>query len=94
MTDRIGFNRILEDNEEHYYRLLDATISSIDHLSNTTIVKKPSSVSIRIAPSSPSFSQSILQEILSLHNLLGVKLILSKSMRTSSVLNFSVPIFA
>lgn len=94
MVERQGFNRILEDNEEHYYQLLDATISSIDHLSSTIITKKPSSVSIRISPSHPTLSQDILQEVLNLHNLLRIKLNLSKSIRNSTVISFELPIFA
>lgn len=92
MTERKGFNSILEDNEEHYYQLLDATINSVDEYSNTLITKKPSSISVRISPSEPIYSQPLLKEILSLHNLLKIKLNLSKSMKNSSIIHFDLPI--
>jgi len=92
MTERIGFNSILEDNEEHYYTLLEATINSVDEWASITIIKAPRSVSVRISPSEIQHSQPMLQEILTFHNLLKIKVNLSKSINTSSNIQYSIDI--
>jgi len=90
MIERVGFNSILEDNEEHYYQLLDSAITSVDEYSSTVVTKTPSSIKVRVVPSKPKNTELLLKQILELHNLLQLKLSLSKSMKSSANINFSL----
>ncbi len=92
--ERQGFNSILEDNEEHYYSLLQGVISAIDEWAYVQITKAPYSLSVRISPSLPLLSQTLLKEILNFHNLLQIQLELSKSIASSTNIQYKIPIFA
>lgn len=92
--ERSGFNSILEDNEEHYYSLLQGVISAVDEYAYVQITKAPFYVAVRISPSEPSASQMMLKQILELHNMLQIKLDLSKSIANSTNIQYKISIFA
>ena len=78
------------DNNENYISLLSALIESIDELSSLEITKIPTGINFRIAPSVPLYVTPILENVLNLNNMLGIKLILSKSIKNNSTLNFEI----
>ena len=89
-VNRRYFPEILLDNEENYFSHLYAIIDSVDELSSLEIVKTPTSYHFRLAPSMPRYSEMLLKEILKLHNIFKIRLDLSKSIKSSAVLSFSI----
>lgn len=84
------FPKILPDNEEIYFEHLQGLIDSVDELSTLQITKLPSSYNFRLAPSLPKYNQMLLKEILKFHNMFGIQLNLSKSIKSSGTLNFEI----
>lgn len=89
---RINFPEIIKDNDEMYMQHLVAVVEAIDELSNLQITRNPKCYNFRIAPSLPKYIEPILKEILKLNNLYGIRLELSKSIKASSTITFSINI--
>jgi hypothetical protein len=89
---KIGFPSILDDNEVAYYSMLQAVIESVDELASLRITRKPEAVSFILAPSTPMYTQMLLGEILSYHRAMHIKLSLSKSIRTTTTIQFEIPL--
>lgn len=88
--NRRFFPEILLDNEANYFAHLEGVIDSVDELSSLEIVKAPKAYHFRLAPSLPKYNEMLLKEILKLHNNFHIRLDLSKSIKTSGVLTFSI----
>ena len=86
------FPAILHDNEEVYFSSLEGVIDSIDELSSMEITKTPDCYKFRLAPSLPMYTNPIIEELLKFHNLLGVRLEMGKSIKTSATITFSITI--
>jgi hypothetical protein len=84
------FPEVLPDNELAYFSHLQGLIDSIDELSSMEITKNPRSYHFRLAPSVPMYTQLLLEELLKFHNLFGIKLQLSKSIKSSSTITFEI----
>ncbi len=84
------FNFILQDNEENYLAHLENIISVVDELSHLEISKLGDSMKFRIATSLPRYNNILLEELLKFHNRLGLKLELSKSIKTSGFIEYSI----
>ena len=80
----------MSENDTNYFAHLEGVISSVDELANVQITKNPHSYQFRIATSVPMYTQPLLQELLTFHNLYKIKLNLSKSIRTSSTIFFEI----
>lgn len=89
---RRNFPSILPDNEEQYFKFLEAVISSVDELSAVQITRKMKGYMFRISPSAPHYSQALLKEILQYHTLLGIRVEMSKSIRNTSTIGFEITI--
>lgn len=84
------FPEIMADNEEAYFRHLTGLIDSIDELSSLEVTKNPHSYHFRLAPSVPRYTQLLLEELLKFHNMFGIRLELSKSIKSSSTIVFEI----
>ena len=84
------FPEIMLDNDEVYLNHLSAIIESVDELSEMEIVKGSDSYHFRIVTSHPKYNQMLLQEILKLNNLYKIHLDLSKSIKSSGTIVFSI----
>ena len=84
------FPEITLDNDDVYINLLAGAIESIDEYASLEVTKTPESCHFRIAPSTSRYLEMLLQEILKLNNLFGIKLDLSKSIKTSGAVIFSI----
>ena len=82
--------KIMLDNDVVYINHLTAVVDSVDELASMGISKTSHSYHFRIAPSTPSYSQPLLKEILKLNTLFGIQLDLSKSIRISSTITFDI----
>lgn len=85
-----NFPHVMRDNDLVYLAHLEGIIDAIDELSCMEITKTSHSYHFRLAPSIPKYTQSLLHEILKFNNQFGIKLDLSKSIRTSSTITFNI----
>ena len=84
------FPEVMPDNELAYFAHLEGIISSVDELSIMEIIKNPNSYHFRIATSVPRYNEMLLQELLKFHNVLQIKLNLSKSIKSSATIVFEI----
>jgi hypothetical protein len=84
------FPEVMPDNELAYFAHLEGLMDSVDELCSMEITKNPHSYHFRIAPSVPKYTQLLLEELLKFHNMFGIKLQLSKSIKSSSTITFEI----
>ena len=84
------FPSVMQDNELAYFSHLQGVIDSVDELSILEVTRQPDSYHFRLAPSLPKYNELLLEEILKLHNLLQIKLNLSKSIKSSATIVFEI----
>jgi len=84
------FPQVLQDNETAYFAHLTGLLEAIDELATLEITKNPNSLNFRLAPSLPKYNSLLLEELLKFHNLLQIKLNLSKSIKSSATIVFEI----
>jgi hypothetical protein len=84
------FPKIMQDNDEVFLAHLEGVISSVDELCSLEITKLTDSYRFRIAPSLPKYTNMLIEEIIKFHNMFKIKLDMSKSIKTSSVISFEI----
>ena len=84
------FPKVMPDNEIAYLAHLEGIIDSVDELSTLEITKNPNSYHFRLAPSLPKYNDMLLEELLKFHNLLNIRLDLSKSIKSSATITFEI----
>jgi hypothetical protein len=84
------FPEIMQDNDMIYFARLEGMIDSIDELSSLQITKNSNSYQFRLAPSHPKYIEMLLDEILKFHNIYGIRLNLSKSIKTTGTISFEI----
>jgi hypothetical protein len=84
------FPKVMQDNEIAYLAHLEGIIDSVDELSTLEITKNPNTYHFRLAPSLPKYNDMLLEELLKFHNLLQIKLNLSKSIKSSATIVFEI----
>ena len=84
------FPEVMPDNEMAYFAHLEGILSAIDELASLEITKNPHSYHFRLAPSVPKYNEMLLQELLKFHNVFGIKLTLSKSIKSSATIVFEI----
>jgi len=84
------FPKVMQDNEIAYLAHLEGIIDSVDELSTLEITKNPNSLHFRLAPSLPKYTNMLLEELLKFHNLLQIRLDLSKSIKSSATITFEI----
>lgn len=84
------FPSIMQENEAVYFASLKGVIESVDELSSLEIIKTPTDYKFRLVPSLPKYINLLIEELIKFHNLIGVRLDLSKSIKTSATITFSI----
>lgn len=84
------FPEILTDNDEMYFARLEGLINSVDELSSLQITKNTNAYHFRLAPSHPRYLELLFQELLKFHNLYGIRLNISKSIKTTGTISFEI----
>lgn len=84
------FPDVMLDNELAYFAHLQGIIDSVDELAIVEITKHPQSYHFRIATSVPRYNEMLLEELLKFHNMLQIKLNLSKSIKSSATIVFDI----
>lgn len=90
IVERKGFPRIIRDNDETFFQHIIACIDSVDELSYLTITKCSFSYKFRIAPSTPEYISSLIETILQFCNLYGMRIDMSKSIKSAATLTFNI----
>jgi hypothetical protein len=90
--NRKHFPKIMQDNDEIFLAHMEGIISAVDELCSIEITKLSNSYRIRIAPSIPVYNNMLIEEILKFCNLFKIRIDMSKSIKTSSVLSFNIGI--
>ena len=80
----------MQDNDETFLAHLEGVISSVDELCSLEITKSLESYRFRIACSLPKYNNMVIEEILKFCNLFHIRLDMSKSIKTSSVITFEI----
>ena len=88
--NRKHFPRVMQDNDETFLAHLEGVISSVDELCSLEITKNLDSYKFRIATSLPKYNNMVIEEILKFCNLFHIRLDMSKSIKTSSVITFEI----
>ena len=88
--NRKHFPRVMQDNDETFLAHLEGVISSVDELCSLEITKSLESYRFRIACSLPKYNNMLIEEILKFCNLFQIRLDMSKSIKTSSVISFEI----
>ena len=88
--DRKYFPEAIPDNEEFYFAHLIGVVESVDELSCLTITRTKEAYHFRIATSVPKYNELLLQEILKFNNKYGIRLNLSKSIKSSGTIVFEI----
>lgn len=84
------FPEILTDNDEVYFARLEGIIDSVDELSSMQITRNTNAYHFRIAPSHPRYMNMLFEELLKFHNLYGIRLNISKSIKTTGTISFEI----
>lgn len=84
------FPKVMLDNDMIYLQHLFGVIESVDELSVLEITKNNDNYKFRLVSSLPKYNPMLLEEILKLHNLFKIKLDLSKSIKSSGTIVFSI----
>ncbi len=85
------FPKILRENDANYFSQIEGVISSVDELSNIIITRNINNGYIfRIAPSLPKYTNTLIEELIKFHNLYRIKMNMSKSIKTSGSIVFSI----
>jgi len=88
--NRKHFPKVMQDNDEVFLAHLEGVISSVDELCSLEITKNTDSYRFRIAASLPKYNNMLIEEILKFCNLFHIRLNMSKSIKTSSVISFEI----
>jgi len=88
--NRKHFPRVMQDNDETFLAHLEGVISSVDELCSLEITKSLESYKFRIATSLPKYNNMLIEEILKFCNMFKMRIDMSKSIKTSSVITFEI----
>lgn len=89
-VNRKHFPSIMQDNDEVFLAHLEGVISSVDELCSLEITKNKDSFRFRIAASHPMYNDMLIEEILKFCNMFQIRIDMSKSIKTSSVISFQI----
>jgi len=84
------FPSVLSENDLTYFAHLEGLINSVDEFSNMLITKKPEGYDFRIASSHPKYNELIINELIALHNIFNIRVVFSKSIKTTGTISFKI----
>lgn len=90
LVNKKFFPKILSDNEMTYFAHLEGVLTSVDELCSLQITRTMDAYSFRLAPSLPKYNNMLLEEIFKLHNIFGIHLEVSKSIKTTGTIVFKI----
>ena len=88
--NRKHFPKVMQDNDEVFLAHLEGVISSVDELCSLEITRNTHNYRFRIAASLPMYNNLLIEEILKFCNMFNIRLDMSKSITTSSVIRLKI----
>jgi hypothetical protein len=88
--NRKNFPRVMQDNDETFLAHFEGIVNSVDELCSLEITKLSNSYRFRIAASLPKYNNMLIKEILKFCNMFHIRVDMSKSIKTSSVITFEI----
>ena len=88
--NRRFFPKKMQDNDEVFLAHLEGVISSVDELCSLEITKNIDNYRFRIAASVPVYNNMLIEEILKFCNMFKIRIDMSKSIKTTSVITFEI----
>lgn len=89
-VNRKHFPKVMQDNDEVFLAHLEGVVSSVDELCSLEITKLSDSYRFRIAASVPMYNNMLIEEILKFCNMFKIRVDMSKSIKTTSVISFEI----
>jgi len=86
------FPEIMQDNEIAYFQHFKGLVDSVDEFAIAEVTKNPKAYIFRISCSTPQYTPLLLEEVLKFHNILQIRLNISKSIKTTGTLQFEIEI--
>jgi hypothetical protein len=90
LVNKKHFPKLMHDNDETFIAHIEGVISSVDDLCSLEITKLSDSFRFRIAASLPKYNNMLIEELLKFFNLFNIRVDMSKSIKTSSVITFEI----
>ena len=88
---KVNFPSIIPDNDAVYFTWLSGYMESIDMKCTIQFTKKlDQGINVRISPSHPRFLEVMIQKVKDFHNLYGLRVEFSKSMKSGSNINYNI----
>jgi len=84
------FPEVMQDNESIYFASLKGVIESVDEFASLEVTKTPKAYNFRLVPSLPKYTNMLIEELIKFHNLISIRLDMSKSIKTSATITFSI----
>jgi len=84
------FPAVMKENEAIYFASLQGVIESVDELSSLEVTRTPKDYKFRLVPSLPKYTNMLIEELIKFHNLIGVRLDMGKSIKTSATITFNI----
>jgi hypothetical protein len=88
--NRKHFPKLMLDNDEIFLAHFEGIVNSVDELCSLEITKLSESYRFRIATSHPMYNNMLIEEILKFCNMFKIRVDMSKSIKTSSVITFEI----
>lgn len=88
--NRKHFPKLMQDNDEIFLAHFEGIVNSVDELCSLEITKNTDSYRFRIACSLPKYNNMLIEEILKFCNMFNIRVDMSKSIKTSSVITFEI----
>ena len=88
--NRKHFPKLMQDNDEVFLAHFEGIVNSVDELCSLEITKSLESYRFRIATSLPKYNNMVIEEILKFCNMFHIRVDMSKSIKTSSVITFEI----
>jgi len=84
------FPNMMLDNDLIYLASIQGVLESVDEYAELEITKTPTTYQFRLIPSVPKYTNTLIEELIKFHNLLGIRLDMGKSIKTSAVITFNI----
>jgi hypothetical protein len=88
--NRKHFPKVMQDNDEVFLAHFEGIVNSVDELCSLEITKLSDSYKFRIAASLPKYNNMLIEEILKFCNMFKMRIDMSKSIKTTSVITFEI----
>lgn len=87
---RKDFLTIIPDNEDIFFAQLEGLLESVDELALVQITRLSKYYNVRISPSIPKYNNLLISEIIDFHNMFGIRVEFSKSIKSTGVIIFNI----